>query len=65
MEYGYQALPEEQIRSAKRILTAIKSIYPDENVNEVANEQPGVFLFFNLMQLVVAFLMCTNNTEKT
>ncbi|XP_041930672.1 LRP2-binding protein isoform X1 [Alosa sapidissima] len=34
MESGCQTLPEEQISSAKRILKAVKAIYPDEDANE-------------------------------
>lgn len=45
MELGYQGSPEEQIRSAKRILKAVEAIYQNGNVNEKANEQPGVCLF--------------------
>ncbi|XP_062380332.1 LRP2-binding protein [Sardina pilchardus] len=40
MESGCKASSEEQIRSAKRILKAVKSIYPEEDANEEPIEPP-------------------------
>ncbi|XP_076147953.1 LRP2-binding protein [Alosa pseudoharengus] len=40
MESGCQTLPDEQIRSAKRILEAVKAIYPDEDANEEPIQPP-------------------------